>query len=85
MSKYSVEIVPKAEKEFLKLPESVRMKIRKQILSLESNPRPVGCKKLKETEYYRLRNGDYRTIYSIDDNSKIVKILSIAHRKEVYR
>lgn len=85
MSKYSVEIVPKAEKEFLKLPESVRMKIRKQILSLGSNPRPFGCNKLKETEYYRLRNGDYRTIYSIDDNGKIVKILSIAHRKEVYR
>lgn len=85
MSKYSVDIVPKAEKEFLKLPESVRIKIRKQILSLESNPRPFGCKKLKETEYYRLRNGDYRTIYSIDDNGKIVKILSIAHRKEVYR
>ncbi|MFZ3073307.1 MAG: type II toxin-antitoxin system RelE/ParE family toxin [Thermodesulfobacteriota bacterium] len=85
MDKYSVEIVPKAEKEFLKLPESVRMKIRKQILSLENNPRPFGCKKLKETEYYRLRRGDYRAIYSIDDNDKIVKVLSIAHRKEVYR
>lgn len=85
MSKYSVEIVPKAEKEFMKLPESARMKLRKQILSLENNPRPFGCKKLKETEYYRLRSGDYRAVYSIDDNGKTVKVLSVAHRKEVYR
>lgn len=85
MNKYSIEIVPKAEKEFLKLPESVRMKIHKKILSLENNPRPFDCKKLKETEYYRLRSGDYRAVYSIDDNDKIVKVLSIAHRKEVYR
>jgi len=60
MDKYSVEIVPKAGKEFLKLLESVRMRIRKQILSLENNPRPFGCKKLKKTEYYKLRSGDYR-------------------------
>ena len=85
MDKYAIEIIPKAEKEFLTLPDNVRVKIREKILSLEDNPRPFGHKKLKETEYYRLRSGDYRLIYSIDDNSKIVKVLSIAHRKEVYR
>lgn len=85
MDKYSIEIVTKAEKEFLKLSESARMRIRTQILSLENNPRPFGSKKLKETIFYRLRIGDYRVIYSIDDNEKVVKVLSIAHRKEVYR
>jgi mRNA interferase RelE/StbE len=85
MGKYSVEITSKAEKEFLKLPQPVKMRISKQILSLENNPRPFGCKKLKQTEYYRLRSGDYRTIYSIDDETKIVKVLSIANRKDVYR
>ncbi|HAS16342.1 MAG: hypothetical protein A2Y48_08145 [Nitrospirae bacterium RIFCSPLOW2_12_42_9] len=85
MGKYSIEIVPKAEKEFLKLPDTVRVKIRDKIISLEDNPRPFGHKKLKETEYYRLRSGDYRLIYSIDDNVKTIKVLSIAHRKDVYR
>lgn len=85
MSKYSVEIVSKAEKEFLKLPESARIKIRKQILSLENNSKPFGYKKLKETDYYRLRSGDYRIVYSINDKAKVIKVLSIAHRKDVYR
>jgi mRNA interferase RelE/StbE len=85
MDKYSVEIISKAEKEFMKLTESARVKIRKQILSLEENPRPFGYKKLKETEYYRIRCGDYRVVYSIDDKAKSVKVLSIAHRKDVYR
>jgi len=85
MGRYSVEIISKAEKEFLKLPDSARKKIQKQILSLEDLPRSFGYKKLKETEYYRLRSGDYRVIYSIDDKNKIIKVLSIAHRKEVYR
>ncbi len=85
MGKYSVEIVPKAEKEFLKLPESIKNRIREKILQLENNPRPFGAKKLRETEYYRLRIGDFRIIYSIHENTKLVKVLSIAHRKEIYR
>jgi len=85
MDKYAIEIIPKAEKEFLTLPDNVRVKIREKILSLEDNPRPFGCKKLKETEYYRLRIGNYRVIYSVDDKLKIAKVLSIAHRKDVYR
>jgi len=85
VGKYSVEIISKAEKEFMKLPELTRIKIGKQILSLEDNPRPFGHKKLKETEYYRIRSGDYRVLYSINDKLKIVKVLSIAHRKDVYR
>ncbi|OHB38882.1 MAG: hypothetical protein A2060_05920 [Planctomycetes bacterium GWA2_50_13] len=85
MDKYAIEIIPKAEKEFLTLPDNVRVKIREKILSLEDNPRPFGCKKLKETGYYRLRSGSYRVIYSVDDKLKIAKVLSIAHRKDVYR
>ena len=61
---YIVEIVPKAEKEFLKLPLTERKKIRNKILSLEENPRPFGSKKLRETEYFRIRAGDYRVVYS---------------------
>lgn len=85
MDKYSVEIIPKAEKEFSRLPGVVKNRVRAKILLLENNPRPFGYKKLIETDYYRIRIGDYRVVYSINDSSKIVKILSIAHRKEVYR
>jgi len=85
MALYTVEIVSKAEKEYLKLPQSVKSRFQEIILSLAKNPRPFGSKKLRETEYYRLRSGDYRIIYSVEDNAKIVKILSIGHRKEVYR
>ncbi len=62
MGKYSVEIISRAEKEFIKLPEPAMVKIRKEILSLEDNPRPARHKKLKETEYYRIRIGDYRVV-----------------------
>ena len=85
MGKYTIEIIPKAEKEFLKLPEKVKAPITKKILLLEDNPRPFGSKKLKETEYYRIRVGDFRVVFSIDDSNKKVNVLSIAHRKEVYR
>lgn len=85
MGKYTVEVIPKAEKEFLKLPEKVKASITKKILLLEDNPRPFGAKKLKHTDYYRIRVGDFRALYSIDDPNKKVKVLSIAHRKEVYR
>ena len=85
MRKYSVEIVPKAEKEFLKLPNPLRNRIRGKILGLEIDPKPFGSKKLKETDFHRIRIGDYRIIYSIQENSRLVKVLSIAHRKEVYR
>ncbi len=81
---YRIAIVSKAEKEFLKLPSASRNQIRKKILSLEENPKPFGSKKLRETDYYRLRAGDYRIVYSVDDKNRIVKVLSIAHRKEVY-
>jgi mRNA interferase RelE/StbE len=85
MGKYSIGIISKAEKEFMKLPESVKVKVRKHILLLEADPRPFGHKKLKETDYYRVRSGNYRVVYSVDDKTKVVKVLSIAHRKDVYR
>jgi mRNA interferase RelE/StbE len=52
---------------------------------LTENPEPFGSQKLKETDYSRIRVGDYRIIYSVDDNRKEAKVLSIAHRRDVYR
>ena len=65
---YTVKIVHKAEKEFLKLTKAERNKISKKILSLAENPKPFGSQKLKETDYFRIRIGDYRAIYSVDND-----------------
>ena len=85
MARYSVEIISKAGKEYLKLPESAKLRLRELILSLETEQRPIGAKKLRETNYYRVRSGDYRIVYSIDDQARLIKILSIGHRKAIYR
>lgn len=55
------------------------------MLSLETNPRTVGVKKLQAFDYYRIRIGDYRAVYSINDKAHLVKILDIGHRKDIYR
>ncbi|MFH1245814.1 MAG: type II toxin-antitoxin system RelE/ParE family toxin [Candidatus Omnitrophota bacterium] len=82
---YRVEIVPSAEHQFRKLPASLQNRITPKFLALGENPRPFGSKKLRDTSYYRLRVGSYRIIYAIADGDKIIRILDIAHRREVYR
>ncbi len=82
---YRVLIHLKAEKEISDLPAKMGARIKAKILLLESHPRPPGSKKLQNTDDYRLRAGDYRIIYSIDDSSRRVFILSVGHRREIYR
>jgi mRNA interferase RelE/StbE len=55
------------------------------LISLKENPRPLGVKKLKGQEGYRIRLGNYRILYLVDDRERKIEIFSIAHRKEVYR
>ncbi len=83
--KYEVRIVPAAEREMDKLPPLVHTRVSRRILSLEDNPRPRGAKKLSGREEYRLRVGDYRVLYTVDDKDGIVTILAVGHRREVYR
>jgi len=83
--KYKINITPAAEKEYLKLPRQVQEKARIKILALEDNPRPYGSKKLKNTDFYRLRLGDYRIVYAVYEEKKLVKILAMGHRRDVYR
>ena len=83
--KYTLEITSSAQRQFKKLPQTLRDRIIPKILSLETNPRPVGVKKLQTFDYYRMRIGDYRVIYSIDDKSHLIKILDLGHRKDIYR
>jgi len=82
---YTVVFKPSAENDFEKLPPQVQERIGASLASLESTPRPAGCKKLKAREGYRVRVGDYRIVYSIDDRASVVRILAIGHRKEIYQ
>ena len=82
---YRVVIHRDAEKEFARLPVGVRKRLQTKILILESHPRPPGSKKLQTSENHRIRAGDYRVIYSIDDAAHRVFVLSVGHRKDIYR
>ena len=81
---YEVHIIRSAEKEMERLPATVHDRISLRILTLEDNPRPRGVKKLSGREEYRLRIGDYRILYVIDDKKHIVTIMAVGHRREVY-
>jgi len=84
---YSIVISKQALKELAKLPLKINRHISSAIDALGENPRPAGCKKLKgEKEYiWRIRVGDYRILYSIDDEISIVEIRKIGHRKDIYQ
>ena len=83
---YTVIIENKAQKEFLKLSPPHDSSVKKSINGLEKNPRPQGVKKLAGSkDGYRVRIGNYRILYTIDDQKKIVTIYRIRHRREVYR
>jgi mRNA interferase RelE/StbE len=82
---YRVTLKSSAEKEFFRLPDDITARILPRIKALAIDPRPHGSKKLRGgTDEWRIRVGDYRMIYAIDDEEKIVKVTRIAHRREVY-
>jgi mRNA interferase RelE/StbE len=82
---YTVQLKRSAEKELGALPWEVHQKIIKRLLSLEGNPRPYGAKKLGLGEGFRLRVGDYRILYTIDDDSQKIEVSAVGHRREIYR
>lgn len=82
---YSLRVKKSAGKELRSLPKPGLKRIAAQIQNLSHNPRPHGCEKLAGEESYRIRQGDRRVVYSIDDGQKIVEVFKIGHRREVYR
>jgi mRNA interferase RelE/StbE len=85
MAKYKIEIKKTAIKELNNLPPSDLKKILQRIQSLADDPRPPGCKKLSGEEKYRIRSGNYRILYMIEDDVLVIYIVKIAHRRDVYR
>ena len=85
MSSYRVALTVSAEKELHRLPAQVVARIVPRLEGLASAPRPPGCKKLSGGDNeWRIRVGDYRIVYEIDDGARTVDITRIAHRREVY-
>jgi len=85
MGKYKVFLRKSAYQEILGIPANTRKKIENRISALKSDPRPYGSEKMAGCDFYRVRQGDYRVVYSIDEKEKMVVIEKIGHRKDVYR
>ena len=85
MASYELLIKRSARKELEGLPSKDRPRIVKKILKLAQEPRPQGVEKLSGQERYRIRQGTYRVLYEIDDGGRVVTIVKIGHRGDVYR
>jgi len=85
MDSYSIQVRRTAEKELRILPRLDLMKVTDRIRARSKNPRPPSSEKLSDREQFRIRQGDYRIVYEIDDQQRIIHIIKIGNRKEVYR
>jgi mRNA interferase RelE/StbE len=84
---YQIEFARKVEKQLKTIPLSIREKIFDRIEALKKNPRPASCEKLQgsETDLFRIRQGDYRIVYTIEDKKLAILVVRVVHRKEVYK
>ena len=85
MAGYRVLFRKSVEKDFSSIPKRDVKRILNRIKTLEENPRPPGSEKLTGQERYRLRQGRYRIVYSIQDDELTVWVVKIGHRKDIYR
>lgn len=85
MAKYNIQIKPSAIKELEKLPKKDLQKVVIKIQSLSTIPRPPGCEKLSGDEKYRIRQGNYRIVYLIEDNNLIIIVVKVGHRRDIYK
>lgn len=85
MPEYVVRVAKAADRKIDLLDGSVRPRVIRAIQALRSDPRPAGCKKMAGSELWRIRVGDYRIVYSIEDAQLIVLVVRVGHRREIYR
>lgn len=83
---YNIDFAPRIESQLRKIPKFIREQILDRIEKLSDDPRPNGVEPLQGSDkgLFRVRQGDYRIVYSIQDQKLLVLIVRIAHRKEVY-
>lgn len=82
---YRLDYSPVAQRSIERLQRSMQTRILARLESLSQNPRPPGSVKLSGQDAYRIRVGDYRIIYTIQDDRLIVLIIDVGHRRDVYR
>lgn len=85
MASYRLLIKPSAAKEIESLPKQDRGRIVAKITSLSRDPKPPSCEKLSWHDQYRLRQGNHRILYEIQDRDLIVVVVKVGHRRDVYR
>lgn len=85
MASYKVLIKPTAVKELEALPVKARRRLATRLRRLSSDPRPPGSEKLSGHDLYRIRQGNYRVLYSVEDLALIVLVIKVGHRRDVYR
>jgi mRNA interferase RelE/StbE len=86
MAPYAMDVRPRARRSLRQLDPSVRKAITQVIDGLAADPRPAGVAALTgHRPYLRVRSGDYRVIYSVDDRARVVTVAAAGHRREIYR
>ncbi len=85
MESYKILIRRSAADELGDLPKKDLARVVSRIRKLASQPRLAGCEKLSGQERYRIRQGDYRIVYAVDNDGRVVEIVKIGHRSEIYR
>jgi mRNA interferase RelE/StbE len=82
---YELKFSKSVEKDFLKLESFLFKRIWSKLENLQQNPTPVGSLKITNSEFHRIRVGEYRIIYFINNAKKIIEVLRVKHRKDVYK
>ena len=85
MTTYTVTILRRAQNELSALPQDAYFRVRDCVRKLAEAPRPSGSKKLTGRSGWRIRAGAYRVVYEIDDRNRVITVLHIGHRRDVYR
>ena len=86
MAEYAITFARSARRELEKIDPSLARRILITIEELSNEPRPPGCRKLQgSTNLWRVRIGDYRVVYSVDDRHRVIDITAVRHRREAYR
>jgi mRNA interferase RelE/StbE len=83
--RYQVILPKSVRKELDRLPDDVAQRILTRLAGLETNPRPAGVKKLKGRDAWRIRVGDYRVVFEIHDRVLQVIVITVGHRRKIYR
>jgi mRNA interferase RelE/StbE len=83
---YTIDVRPRARRSLRQLDPSIRKAVAQIIDTLATDPRPAGCLPLTgHRPYLRVRSGDYRVIYAVDDRARVVTVAAVGHRREIYR